>query len=392
MGVKLREKKLKNGAVSFYLDIIESGRRKYEFLGIKAQGGRRSPAFIEQKKLAEKARDARQYQLSVEKHNLPNEQKQDRDLIAFIREKSKGYRSKRAADQLIQKLQAFAGAEVIPISRIDKTFLLRFQEFLKEGDAQQKVKRLGQGSIYMLVHFLSTFLNRAVEDGCIQANPYQKIPRSERVKMKRATPNYLTTEEIEQLARSSQNIHPQLRLAFLFSCFTGLRWSDCSRLRYSQISRQTIEGQEVHVMRLDQIKTQHTEYLPLSEQAMQLVERRKTEATTAQEPASLYVFPFLVEAKGQFAKYRWVNYEMKKWGKAAGLTKRLHFHLGRHTFATLTLSEGADLYTVSKLLGHTDIKNTQIYAHVVSKLKLEAVARLPKINPDALGGGQLRAV
>jgi len=58
----------------------------------------------------------------------------------------------------------------------------------------------------------------------------------------------------------------------------------------------------------------------------------------------------------------------------------VYFHLSRHTFATLTLTEGADLYTVSKLLGHSDIKNTQIYAHVVNKLKIDAVARLPKFN------------
>ena len=73
------------------------------------------------------------------------------------------------------------------------------------------------------------------------------------------------------------------------------------------------------------------------------------------------------------------NRALRKAAKSAGLNKHLTFHMSRHTFATLSLTSGVDLYTVSKLLGHTDIKNTQIYARVIDKLKEEAVDKLPEL-------------
>lgn len=378
MGVKLREKKLSNGAVSYYLDINHEGRRWYEFLDIKAEGGKRSAEFVEKKKLAEKARSAKEYQLTVEKNHLPDEQKQEKDMLAFIREKMGGKRTKTPYEQLLKKLSDFIKKEeVLPMSRIDKSFLLRFQDFLKD-------EGLGQGTIYTIVHRFSTYIYKAVECGYMTANPYQKIPRSERVRLRRPTPAYLTIEEIEKLAQTTKGVRPQMRWAFFFSCFTGLRWSDCSRLKWSQIVKHKIEGQEVQVMRVNQMKTESSTYLPLSEQAILILQARKKDAE--KEEASPYVFPQLYEPVGKSVKQSMAVRAMPIWGKKAGIEQKLYFHLSRHTFATLTLTEGADLYTVSKLLGHSDIKNTQIYAHVVNKLKVDAVARLPKFNMGTSNG------
>ena len=70
------------------------------------------------------------------------------------------------------------------------------------------------------------------------------------------------------------------------------------------------------------------------------------------------------------------NYALQSWALAAGITKRVTFHVGRHTNATLLLSRGAPIETVSKLLGHSDIRTTQIYAKVIDKKKREAVSLL----------------
>jgi site-specific recombinase XerD len=68
-----------------------------------------------------------------------------------------------------------------------------------------------------------------------------------------------------------------------------------------------------------------------------------------------------------------------KWGKQAGIKKHVHMHLSRHTFATLNLSSGADIYTVSKLIGHKKLETTQIYAKVIDEKKRQAVDALPQL-------------
>ena len=64
---------------------------------------------------------------------------------------------------------------------------------------------------------------------------------------------------------------------------------------------------------------------------------------------------------------------LQQWVRAAGITKHVSFHVSRHTFATMMISLGSDLYTVSKLLGHTNIKVTEVYAKLVNAKKFEAV-------------------
>jgi site-specific recombinase XerD len=79
-------------------------------------------------------------------------------------------------------------------------------------------------------------------------------------------------------------------------------------------------------------------------------------------------------------KHRQCSYILEKWGKQAGIKKHVHMHLSRHTFATLNLSSGADLYTVSKLIGHKKLATTQIYANVIDSVKRQAVNNLPQLE------------
>ena len=82
--------------------------------------------------------------------------------------------------------------------------------------------------------------------------------------------------------------------------------------------------------------------------------------------------------------YQRVLRSLKIWARAAEIDeKKLHFHSGKHSFATNVLESGGDIYTVSKLLGHKDISPTQIYAKVRDKRKQDAVKALPRINFNA---------
>ena len=87
--------------------------------------------------------------------------------------------------------------------------------------------------------------------------------------------------------------------------------------------------------------------------------------------ATEYVFdlPSVVAANG----------DIKRWARKAGISKNVSFHTARHTFATLLITQGADLYTTSKLLGHTNISTTQIYASIVDEKKWRAVRLLDKL-------------
>ncbi|MFM7022462.1 MAG: tyrosine-type recombinase/integrase, partial [Flavobacteriales bacterium] len=131
----------------------------------------------------------------------------------------------------------------------------------------------------------------------------------------------------------------------------------------------------------EQEKTETIEYLPLSDSAIDILKERQRES--ADEEKSPYVFPRIKEKEdGRKTVYNWMHRKLKVWAKAAGIDpKKLHFHTGRHSFATNVLeSADGDLYTVSKLLGHSNIKATQIYTKVRDKRKQDAVKALPRIN------------
>lgn len=370
MGVILREKKLREGGVSFYLDISLNGKRSYRFLDIQATGNRRSDEFREKKKLAEEARDALQYDLNVKKNNLPDEKKRQYDFFVFYEDKTKNMRSPGGYRYVTSLLKEYTGFEVLPMREITKEFLLGFQDWMK-------AEHMHNNSIYAVVHRFSTYITRAVEAGYMQDNPFHKIPREMRVKLRPTAPRFLTEEQIKHLNKHSEGIHDQVRLGFFFGCFTGLRWGDFSRLRWDQIITHKIDKKPVKVLQFQQIKTEFFVYLPLSKAAIAILEQRKKEAE--KELTSPYVFPYLYEPYPKRTRYSHCTDILKVWRKKSGI-EELKFHLGRHTFATTLLSHGADLYTVSKMLGHTEIKNTQKYANVVDRKKVEAASSFPTFN------------
>jgi integrase len=371
MSVILREKQLKDGGISFYLEINQDKKRKYKFLNIYAYGNRRSEEFKEKKQLAIEARDALQYELSVKKHKLVNENKKDIDFITFLYESSSHLRSKKSIKHLANRITKFAGAEYVPMSDITKEFLLSFQDTLKK-------EGLHLNTVYGLSHRFSTFITRAVELGYMDFNPFHKIPKAMRIKMRRHTPRYLTEEQILQINKHSGGVHPQVRLAFLFSCFSGLRWGDVSRLLWEDIITQKIDKTTYKQVRMKQMKTEFYVYLPLSGAALQILEERKKDAEN--EFPSRYVFPHLYEPEDQKSRYNYAYWQIVSWSKKANIYFR--FHLSRHTFATTLLSAGTDIYTVSKMLGHTEIKNTQIYANVVDRKKVDAASNFPALSLD----------
>lgn len=154
-----------------------------------------------------------------------------------------------------------------------------------------------------------------------------------------------------------------MKRAALFSALTGLRFSDIQKMVWSEI--EYIEGQG-YFLNFSQKKTKGVEYYPISEQAYLFTEGTDNPKDMPQDTK---VFGGL-----KYSAYN--NKHLYQWIETAGITKNITFHCFRHTFATLQLSLGTDIYTVSKMLGHRELKTTQIYAKIVDESKRKAADRI----------------
>jgi integrase len=105
-------------------------------------------------------------------------------------------------------------------------------------------------------------------------NPFSKIPKTQRFRIQKSLPKFLTIAQIEHLAKTGQGIPDELKLAFFLSCFCGVRWIDCCGLKWEQFTSQKIDGEIVKVLYIEQEKTGVGVYIPLSEQALSIIEQR----------------------------------------------------------------------------------------------------------------------
>lgn len=342
--IKLREKPLQDGRLSLYLDIYEDGQRRYEFLKlyilpetnekIKAQNR-------DTRKLAEVVRGKR----LVEAQNTAFGFAQRRDKVLFIQsfEKFRKGRNSTLYDAISAHLREHCSADM-KVAQVNERWLNGYIDYLDDRGASPN-------SIAKYIGALRVFWGWANRKGIVSGNPFDNI----RVESQDSTREYLTIEELRRLIETPTKY--KVRNPFLFSCFTGLRWSDVSALRWGDVEEY---GERTRI-RFRQKKTGAQEYMDLNNQAVALMGERGADDALI----------FDISTKG--------NDKIDKWIKAAGIKKHITFHCARHTFATMLLTLDTDIYTVSKLLGHTDISTTQIYAKIVDKKKQEAVDRIPQM-------------
>jgi integrase len=344
MGVYLRKKKLAGGRVSLYLDIYQDGRRYYEFLKIR-YSSRDSKDKREKMRLAESVRAKRELELNNCEHGFVPHFKRKSNFVEYC--------EKKAVDKCriltVKHLKDFTGGHV-PFSSITEEWLEEFKAFLLS-----KLKPNAAGAYFAKV---KACLNQAVKDRIITQNPGQNVKQIPKVDTQKA---FLTIEEIGIIAQAPCH-WPVIKFAFIFACYTGLRLSDVRGLEWGNIRG--------HQLEITQDKTKEALYLPLCDMAMSLLKKVKGDN----------VFPLPSVKVFNLPGAECIRRTLKKLAKRAGIEKDISFHTARHTFATMSLTLGVDLYTVSKLLGHTDIKNTQIYAKIVDQKKMEAVQRFPMVE------------
>jgi site-specific recombinase XerD len=214
------------------------------------------------------------------------------------------------------------------------------------------------------MQFFKRIVIIARNNGWIYADPFSNY----KIRLSKVDRGYLTQDEIERIMykKMVSTRLEQVRDIFIFSCFCGLAYIDVKNLRENNI-RTSFDG-NLWIMGKRE-KTGVSFNIPLLDVPKIILEKYKGKLRNG------YVLPVLSNQK--------TNSYLKEIGDVCGIDKNLSFHLARHTFATLTLSKGVSIESVSKMLGHTNIQTTQIYARIVDD----------KIKDDmALFAGKMRGI
>ena len=249
----------------------------------------------------------------------------------------------------------------LQLSDVNRTWLETFKYYLERLARTKSDTPLSRNTQSTYFNKIRATLNEAHREGYIRDNPLVGVNS---IKAKNTRRVYLTLDEVNALANAECR-YPVLKRAFLFSCSTGLRWSDVQKLVWSEIETFQQHKRIIFNQRkLSSGDAKSLQYLDLPKSAESLIGTPKA--------STELVFKGL-----KYSSY--MNVELLRWCLSAGISKHVTFHSGRHTFAVIQLSRGIDIYSVSRLLGHSELKTTEIYADIVESKRIEAMLTFPDI-------------
>jgi integrase len=360
MGVKIREKRGK-----LYLDIYIGGKRTWEALHLTLTNDKTQNKEII--RMAEICRSKRETQLLAGLWNIQDPIAGRKKLVSYLDDLAKTRVNNDYITGCIRYLEKYSNGSTIQLSQITPQWIDGFQQFLltapRCGNSNQnalKESRLSPTTAYDYSKAIRMALRKAVKENILVKNPAESVkglpePETDLI--------FLNIDEVRKLANSelSGELGTEIKKAFIFACYTGLRISDIKTLKWGDIERNPVQ------IIKRQKKTQRAVYIPLHDTAWKIID------DLADHNHDDKIFSLLANTKSQTNKY------LIKWAKKAGITKPVGWHTARRTFATLELEHGADIYTVAKLLGHKNIKQVAKYAQSTDKLRREAVNALPEL-------------
>ena len=196
---------------------------------------------------------------------------------------------------------------------------------------------------------LKAAFNRALKWDLIKENPFLK---SKQVRVPEKPPVHFTHEEFDEFIAFVEE--PVLKDLFIFGVMTGMRQGELLNLPWCNVD---LDHKLIRISSQDGFvtKTGRSRTIPLNDDALELLQRLKPIAVDGG-----YVFT----RGGEPLRPSYATHTFKRYIRAADLRDDLKFHSLRHTFATWLVQSGASIYEIQKLLGHSDIKTTQIYAHL----------------------------
>jgi len=349
MGVKIRQK-----GKHLYLDIVYKGKRRWESLGLSVP--KNATERRETMALAESIRHKRELQLVAGHFQLLDPVTSKTTLVEYAERVAANYNKKMHLPKSLKYLKPYAGETLL--SDVDERFVDGYRAYLLEQNT------LGPATAKHYLDALKTLLSKAERERIIERNPTKGMKT---IRVPEQKKPFLTIEEIQKLYNTKaqdSELAEECRRAFLVSCFTGLRLGDIKSLTWGDIER---SPDPTIVKR--QNKTQGIVSVPLSPSAWGLIDDKQLHNRDE------LVFPRLTKTKS-VNLYR----PLDKWRKKAGIDRAFGWHAGRHSFAMMTLAASGDIYSVSRLLVHTDVKVTTVYLQLLDERKKEIIASLPKLQ------------
>lgn len=254
------------------------------------------------------------------------------------------------------------GGPDIPVRRLDHAFVVDFDFWLKS------VKKIDHNTTMKYLACCRKVVLRCIRKGWIKRDPFFGFSLAPREVLRQA----LTEAELAAVIKVELPCErlTQVRDIFLFCCYTGLAYADVKKFRLPDVMVGVDGRPWINVRRQ---KTESPSRVPLLPPALTIMKRY---GEFAEQDGDGLIFPVKSNQK--------MNEYLKEIAKHSGLHRRLTFHLARHTFATtITLSNGVPIETVSKMLGHRNLRTTQQYAKIVD---LKVSQDMEPIRAKVAGG------
>lgn len=360
MGITVEKRKLKGKRMALYLNFSFGYRRWRESLHLILDDPINTEVRRlnrEKMKLALTIRSKRELEMASNSYEI---RAQKRDMCVNWFDISQTYLEQyQGKDIKMLKgsyayLYRYVGQKALYLWQLDKSFCQHFYEYLAANL-----------SGHTPVGYFSKFkqsLDYGVELRLLSHNPASGVRM---VRQTEFTKSILTPDEICRLA-VTPCIHHEVKRAFLFACQTGLRWCDIVTLRSDSVDS---ANRMLHLIQ-QKVKNHSSKailHLALNKTALHLLRMLPPSSD-----GMIFSLP----------SYSYSSRVLKQWVRCAGIQKHITFHCARHSFVTTLLINGANIKTVSELAGHSTIRHTERYIHIVDELKRKAVDTLPDFRID----------
>lgn len=368
--VTLRQKEIANNKSSLYLDYFppiisaKTGREtRREFLNLKVFNNPNTQIEKEHNKttieFANLIRSKRLIQLRDREFGFKENIEINIDFVEYYasivleyynRGSKNNYSTWKAS---LSYFKIFIGNK-ISAKNLSHETVKRYREFLlTTNNLRTNKQKLAINTASSYFNHLIAVLKRAYKEKIIHSNLAEHAVF---IKEEETFREYLSEDELIKLWNTEIKF-PQIKRAAFFAALTGFRFVDVKNLTWERVFTDKHQG---YYIQLKEEKTGNIHNHPISTNAYEILKLENTSKGVVFQNLEYYRTPITI----------------KNWVEAAGIIKKISFHNFRHTYATLQLANGTDLFVLSKLLGHKNVKTTQIYAKVIDKKKIEAANRI----------------